>query len=222
MKGKFITFEGGEAVGKSTQISRLARHLVDNNIDVVTTREPGGSAGAEIMRHILKTGAARAMGLDDFGEALLFAAARADHVDVTIRPALESGQWVLCDRFVDSTRVYQGTSGKLTKHVLDRLEHVATAGLMPDLTLLLDLRADIGIARAKTRREATNEVTDRFEAEDLKIQEKWRQTYLDIARKNRKRFEVIDASRSIDNIGIEIWSVVKNRYIENQFSKVKD
>lgn len=142
--GLFITFEGGEGAGKSTQIRTLADRLKAAGRDVVVTREPGGSAGGEAVRHVLLSGAAEAYGPSM--EAILFSAARADHVDTVIRPAVDSGKDVLCDRFMDSSRVYQGVTGNLDPSFMRALERVAIAGMVPDLTLILDLPPEEGCA----------------------------------------------------------------------------
>ena len=148
-RGRFVTFEGGEGAGKSTQIRLLADRLKRQGLDVVVTREPGGSALAERLRALLLAG--RAHDLGALGEAVLFSAARADHVDRLIRPALMAGQWVLSDRFADSTRVYQGAVGAVPMGQVAALEKLALDGLKPDLTLVLDLSAEAGLARAAAR-----------------------------------------------------------------------
>ena len=147
MRGKFITFEGGEGTGKSTQAAMLALRLEALGHRVQLTREPGGSPGAEVIRHVLLSGAAKPLGPDV--EAMLFAAARDDHVQCTILPALEAGKWVICDRFVDSTRVYQGILGAVDHRLIRGLERVAVGDLMPDLTIMLDIPVDVGMARAR-------------------------------------------------------------------------
>ncbi|HVL71884.1 MAG TPA: dTMP kinase, partial [Beijerinckiaceae bacterium] len=149
-QGRFITFEGGEGAGKSTQIARLARRLTERGLDVVVTREPGGSERAERIRSTVLQGAAKALG--PFAEALMFSAARRDHLDKTIRPALARGAVVLCDRFSDSTRAYQGADGGAEPGLIDALERVVVEETRPDLTLVLDLPAQEGLARAARRR----------------------------------------------------------------------
>lgn len=211
-EGKFITFEGGEGVGKSTQIRLLSEKLKEHGIDCILTREPGGSPKAEKIRNLLLSGKAEEMGIGPGGEAVLFAAARADHVDNKIKPALTTGQWVLCDRFMDSTRIYQGESGDVSVNLVDTLERIAIDGIRPDLTLILDLRAEIGLARANSRREV-GEAADRFEREALNIHENRRNAFLQLARKDPKRCRVIDASQSIDEIADDIWQVVEQRFI---------
>lgn len=200
MSGYFITFEGGEGVGKTTQISRLASHLRDAGYEVVETREPGGSPGAEAVRYVLLSGAAEPLGQET--EAVLFAAARSDHVETVIRPALERGAIVLCDRFMDSSRVYQGLSGKLDKEFMSGLERVAVNGILPDRTFILDIDVAEGMARAGKRR--GEDTADRYEKEDLKVHEERRQGFLDIAKKEPERCVVINASADADSIANEI------------------
>lgn len=199
-RGYFITFEGGEGAGKSTQIKQLADHLKSAGYDVVVTREPGGSPGAEAVRHVLLSGAAEPLGPEI--EAILFAAARSDHVEQVIRPALQRGVIVLCDRFMDSSRVYQGLAGSLPGKFMSGLEKVAVNGVIPDLTFILDLDVQEGMARAGSRRGGDN--ADRFEKEDLAVQEARRKAFLEIARKEPGRCRVIDASQDIDRIAHEI------------------
>src|SRR5262249_28317962 len=143
--GLFVTFEGGEGAGKSTQIRRLAETLKARGHDVLVTREPGGSPGAEAVRHVLLSGAAEAFGTRM--EAFLFAAARNDHFEEVIRPALLAGKVVLCDRFMDSSRVYQGITGNLEPDFIDALQRVAINGIVPDCTLILDIPAKVGLER---------------------------------------------------------------------------
>lgn len=194
-RGVFITFEGGEGAGKSTQIKRLAARLRIKGYDLVVTREPGGSPGAEAVRHVLLSGAAEPFGPET--EALLFAAARADHVDQVIRPAIDRGEIVLCDRFIDSSRVYQGVTGNLDPELMAEIERVAVAGTMPDLTIILDLDPAIGLLRAASRREK-GEIADRFEKETLDVHTARRDAYLEIARREPDRCVVVDASQSAD------------------------
>ncbi|MGN6303976.1 MAG: dTMP kinase [Mesorhizobium sp.] len=196
-KGFFITFEGGEGAGKSTQIQRLARKLRAKKYDVVVTREPGGSPGAEAVRHVLLSGAAEPFGPKM--EALLFAAARSDHVEQVIRPAVERGAIVLCDRFMDSSRVYQGVTGGLDPAFMQELEAVAINGMVPDLTLILDLDAAEGLRRANARRAAADG-PDRFEKETLSIHKRRREAFLAIAKAEPGRCRVIDAAASADAV----------------------
>ena len=205
--GLFVTFEGGEGAGKSTQIRLLAESLKARGLDVVTTREPGGSPGAEAVRHFVLSGAA-----EDYGtrmEALLFAAARSDHVEELIRPALTDGKVVLCDRFMDSSRVYQGVTGNLEPAFIEALERVAINGVAPDCTLILDLPATVGLARARARAgETDNSTPDRFEKEELETHEKRREAFLDIAEREPLRCRVIDATREQAEIAEQILAIV--------------
>src|SRR5271154_3964646 len=149
-RGRFISFEGGEGSGKSTQIKILAERLAGVKLHAIVTREPGGSPGAEIIRHLVLSGMGKLLGAE--AETLLFAAARDDHVRTVINPALNQGIWVLCDRFADSTRVYQGSLGKVAPAVLNAMERVTIGDLKPDLTIILDVPVEIGLARAAERR----------------------------------------------------------------------
>lgn len=208
MAGRFITFEGGEGAGKSTHIRLLADRLRAVGIGVVVTREPGGSPGAEYLRHVLLSGAAEKHG--PVAEAILFAAARIDHVDQTIRPALERGEWVLCDRFYDSTRVYQRDGDGVDPELVTTLERVAVDGVRPDLTLILDLPVDIGLERITKRR--GGDAPDRFEKEDTDVHQRRRDAFLRIAADEPDRCVVIDASASLDAVAEDIWSAVCERF----------
>jgi dTMP kinase len=207
MRGKFITFEGGEGTGKSTQAAMLGARLESYGLAVQLTREPGGSPGAEIIRHVLLTGAAKPLGADV--EAMLFAAARDDHVQCTILPALRSGKWVVCDRFADSTRVYQGILGQVDQKLLNVLERVSVGELAPDLTVILDLPVQVGLERAKLRRGPAQ--ADRFEGEGADFHEKLREAYLAIAAREPDRCVVIDAIASKDVVADKIWQAVQSR-----------
>jgi dTMP kinase len=207
MRGKFITFEGGEGSGKSTQVAGLAMRLQKLGISVQVSREPGGSAGAEAIRHVLLSGAAKPLG--PHAEAILFAAARADHLRETIRPALERGQWVISDRFADSTRVYQGVLGNVEAGVIARLEKLVVGEQMPDLTIILDLDPTIGLARVTKRR--GNAPIDRFEAEEFDFHKKLREAYLDLAAREPGRVAVIDASGDATSVANAVWAVVDAR-----------
>jgi dTMP kinase len=207
-RGRFITLEGGEGAGKSVQSRLLTGRLEDLGLTVVSTREPGGSPHAEALRAIILGGAAARFGAA--GEALLFSAARIDHIDATIAPSLALGHWVVCDRFADSTRAYQGAAGRLDRAFIARLEQVAVGECKPDLTLILDLPAEQGLARAARRRGGVADV-DRFESEGLAFHRTLRQAFLDIAREEPERCAVIDASADEGAVGREIWSVVVDR-----------
>jgi len=206
-RGRFITLEGGEGAGKSVQARRLEARLRRAGLKVVRTREPGGSPHAEELRKMILSGLARPFGPE--GEALLFAAARIDHLDATILPALDRGRWVVCDRFADSTRVYQGAAGDLPLTFIARLEKVVVGANGPDLTLMLDVPAEAGLARAASRRGARR--PDRFEGEGLDFHRTLRQAFLAIAASEPGRCAVIDAERSEDEVEGEIWKVVEAR-----------
>jgi dTMP kinase len=208
MRGRFITFEGGEGAGKSTQVRLLEQRLRAAGCDVVPTREPGGSPGAEAMRHILLSGAAKPLGAD--AEAILFAAARDDHVRCVIEPALRAGSWVLCDRFADSTRAYQGILGKVDMRLINGLERIAVGDTHPDLTLVLDLPPEIGLARAAVRR--GQDEPDRFEAESLDFHARLRAAFRSIVEQAAQRCVLVDASGDPEQIAEKIWGIVRARF----------
>ena len=207
MRGKFITFEGGEGTGKSTQAAMLALRLESLGLRVLLTREPGGSPGAEIIRHVLLSGAAKPLGPE--AEAMLFAAARDDHVRCTILPALEVGHWVICDRFADSTRVYQGALGDVDYRLIKALERVSLGDLYPDLTLVLDVPVALGLKRAARRRGSAN--PDRFEAETIDFHDKLRQAYLALAAAEPDRCVIIDAAAPKEKVARQVWKAVNSR-----------
>lgn len=204
MKGLFITFEGGEGAGKSTQIQLLAKYLTSKGLDAVVTREPGGSPGAEAVRHVLLSGAAEPFG--SALEAMLFASARNDHVEQVIRPAKQAGKIVLCDRFIDSSRVYQGTTGNLDDSLMCSIERIAINGMKPDLTIILDLPAEEGLRRAHARR--GSDKPDRFEKEARETHQIRREAFLRIAQEEPERCKVVDASRDVDAISQDISAIV--------------
>ncbi len=206
-RGRFITLEGGEGAGKSVQAKRLEDNLKSLGLEVVRTREPGGSPDAEALREAILSGFAAQFGPE--GEALLFAAARIDHLDQTILPALRRGAWVVCDRFADSTRAYQGVAGNLPTAFIARLEQVVVGANAPDLTLILDIPAEAGLKRAAKRRGKGG--ADRFEAEALAFHQTLRRAFLDIARAEPRRCAVIDALRSQKNVAADIWATVEAR-----------
>lgn len=195
MSGRFITLEGGEGAGKSTQLRALAQALVARGIEVVTTREPGGSPGAEAIRGLLLSGAADRWNAR--AEALLFAAARADHVEKTIRPALDEGKWVLCDRFVDSSRAYQSGASGLADEDIMALHRIGSAGLLPDRTLVLQLPAREAEARAAARDAGAS---DRFGARDRAFHRKVAEAFERYARLEPDRFRVVNASGSAETV----------------------
>ena len=205
-QGLFVTFEGGEGAGKSTQIRMLADQLRAAGHEVLVTREPGGSPGAEAIRHVVLSGAAEPFGPEM--EAVLFAAARADHIDRTIHPALERGAVVLCDRFVDSSRVYQGVTGGIDRGFMESLERTTVEDMMPDLTLILDIDPEEGLRRASERRGGSQ--ADRFEKEALSLHRRRRKAFLEIAKAEPKRCKVIDASRPTGKIAAEIASTIED------------
>ena len=214
MAGRFITFEGGEGAGKSTQIRLLAERLKNAGTTCVITREPGGTATAEAIRKMLLSGLAQQLGVD--GEAVLFAAARADHVERVIRPALAAGQWVLSDRFFDSTHVYQANADP---SFLDALDRVAVGRTRPDLTVILDISAEVGIARAAARIAAAGTAPDRFERDDIALHEERRRAFLEIAAAEPDRCAVVDASQSEAEVARAIWRAVDERLIRPQTAR---
>ncbi len=204
-RGRFITLEGGEGAGKSTQIRLLADALRAAGIDVVTTREPGGSAGAEAVRDLLVNGEpGRWLPVS---EAMLLSAARHDHVMRSIRPALDAGRWVLCDRFADSTMAYQGYGHGLDHEVLTTLRDIAIGKTRPDLTLILDIDPAQGLARAAARRGGE----DRYERMQVTFHERLREGYQAIAKAEPFRCVIVDASAGIDVIQAAIRAVIADR-----------
>lgn len=206
--GKFITLEGGEGTGKSTQAELLVDRLQDRGLEVVMTREPGGSPFAERLRDLLLD--ATAPDHSALSEALLFYAARADHLDRLIQPALADGRWVICDRFSDSTRAYQGAAGALGSKAIDMLDSLVVGTTQPDLTLIIDLDVEVGLERANDRRNARH--ADRFERRDVEFHEKLRRSFLKIAADDPKRCVIIDGNQDIDTISNTIWTIVKERF----------
>jgi len=209
LRGRFITFEGGEGSGKSTHAATLAQRLKSSGVPVALTREPGGSTGAEIIRHILLSGIAKPLGAET--EAILFAAARDDHVRNVILPAIRAGTWVICDRFIDSTRVYQGALGHVDQRLIRSLERVTVGPAVPDLTFILDVPAQVGLARAKSRR--GQDAADRFEAESMEFHEKLRQAYRALAAEEPKRCVVIDGRPPREVVSERIWALVHERLL---------
>lgn len=205
-RGKFISFEGGEGSGKSTQIRKLAERLDAAKLRAIVTREPGGSPGAEIIRHLVLSGMGKLLGPE--AETLLFAAARDDHVHTLIQPALNQGLWVLCDRFSDSTRAYQGRLGQVEPGVLNAMQRVTIGDLKPDLTIILDIPVEIGLQRAALRR--GNGAPDRFEGEDIKFHQGLREAYRQIAAEEPQRCELIDANADADTVAARVWTALRN------------
>ena len=218
MRGHFITFEGGEGSGKSTHAAMLAHRLISLGLGVVLTREPGGSPGAEIIRHVLLSGLAKPLGAET--EAILFAAARDDHLRNTIRPALDAGQWVICDRFLDSTRVYQGALGHVDARMIQSLERVTVGDTLPDLTFILDVPATVGLARATTRRGKGK--ADRFEAEAIEFHEELRNAFRALTKQEPERCIAIDGRAPREVVAERIWSVVNARLAPKQAAAVPE
>ncbi len=204
-KGKFITFEGGEGAGKSTQVKLLAGSLADAGIDVLTTREPGGAPGAEEIRNLLVNGAINRW--TPLSEALLNYAARAEHLDKTVYPALAKGQWVISDRFADSTMAYQGFGHGVARETLNSLYAAVVGDFKPDLTLIFDLDLETGLKRAGTRGEGE----DRYERMGRDFHERLRQGFLEIAKEDSDRCVLVDAAGSIDDLSRSIRRVVSDR-----------
>lgn len=213
--GKFITFEGGEGSGKSTQARLLADRLKMHGVNAILTREPGGSPFAERVRALLLDPAVPSH--SPLSEALLFYAARADHLDKTIRPALAADSWVICDRFSDSTRVYQGAAGGLGAEALAALERLVVTPTSPDLTFILDLAPADGLARARARGAAVNlgsTETDPFERRDAQFHERLRAGYLAIAAAEPQRCVLVDGAQAPDAIAAGIWAQVARRLLQ--------
>jgi dTMP kinase len=208
-RGRFISFEGGEGSGKSTQIRLLAGRLASAKQRAIVTREPGGSPGAEIIRHLVLSGMGKLLGAD--AETLLFAAARDDHVHTIIEPALKQGVWVLCDRFFDSTRVYQGALGKVAPGILNAMQRVTIGDLKPDLTIILDVPVEVGLMRAAARRGSA--AADRFEAEDIKFHQELREAYRQIAVAEPQRCVLIDATAEPDIVAANVWSTLRDKFL---------
>lgn len=207
-RGRFISFEGGEGSGKSTQIKTLAERLAAAKLRTIVTREPGGSPGAEIVRHLVLSGMGKLLGPD--AETLLFAAARDDHVRTVIEPALKQGIWVLCDRFSDSTQVYQGIVGQVAPAIVSAMQRVTIGDLKPDLTVILDVPVEVGMQRAAARRGAG--APDRFEAEDIRFHQKLRDAYRQIAAAEPERCVLIDATAEPAMVAAKIWSALRDRF----------
>ncbi|MEC5127644.1 dTMP kinase [Verrucomicrobiales bacterium BCK34] len=214
-RGKFITFEGSEGCGKSTQIKRFVEMLTDRGFETIQTREPGGTAVGERIRDLLQHDDAGSE-LADESELLLFAASRAQLVREVIAPALERGAWVIADRFLDSTTVYQGGGRGLNIESVQQINAFAVGDTMPDLTILLDLDAATGHARAVA---ATGDKPDRMESQPIAFFEKVRQGYLDLATSEPDRISVIDASDTIEAVAAQIREVFEFRFPDSDASK---
>lgn len=204
-RGRFITFEGGEGTGKSTQARRLAAALGARKIPAIVTREPGGSPGAEEIRALLVSGDPGRW--NPLTEALLFYAARSDHTERTIKPALADGKWVICDRFSDSSFAYQGAGRGLDRETVRRIETIAIGDFKPDLTFILDLPPEIGLERAGRR----GNYETRFEEFDAAFHSRMRKAFLDIARRAPDRCVVIDAGKDADEVAEAVLKTLKSR-----------
>ena len=211
---RFITFEGGEGVGKSTQVKRLLVRLNRGNIEAVRTREPGGTPKAEAIRAFILQGRSEAWGPG--AEAILFAAARLDHVNQLIAPSLDSGKWVISDRFHDSTRAYQGLTGGVDDKLIQALETLALNGHQPDVTIVLDMDPEAAFGRVSGREleQALTETGDRFEKENLDWHRRLREAFLAIARANPERCVVLPAAQNEDALEEEVWDTLVRRFPE--------
>ena len=206
-RGRFITFEGGEGAGKSTQVQRLAARLKAGGHEVVTTREPGGSPGAESIRDLVLRGAADRW--SPVTETLLMYASRRDHIERVIQPALGRGAWVVCDRFADSTRAYQGAAGGTDPALISALETHIVGETKPHLTLVFDLPAEVGLARANARAGAEM----RFESKGMAFHERLREGFRAIAATEPDRCTLIDATASMDEVEAAVWAAVADRLV---------
>jgi len=212
----FITLEGGEGGGKTTQSAALAERLRKAGLDVLQTREPGGTPRAEAIREVLLSGKAKRFG--PLGEAVLFYAARESHLELAIRPALEKGRWVVCDRFSDSTRAYQGAAGGLPLSVIDVLDTAVVGATRPDLTIIFDLPPELGLRRAAERKrrradgDSADKGLDRFETMSLAFHRSLREEFLAIAKAEPKRCAVVDASKDVQHVADETWAIVRERF----------
>jgi dTMP kinase len=206
-RGKFITLEGGEGAGKSTQAARLSERLRARGIEVVKTREPGGSTGAEAIRNLVVAGDAERW--SPRTETLLMYAARSDHLERTILPTLAAGHWVVCDRFADSSRAYQGAGGGAPEAFIEALDAAVVGRDQPDLTLVFDLPVEIGLERAFGR----GLFETRFESKGLAFHQRLRDGFLGVAKRHPERCVVIDAAGDLDQVTDRIWAAVEARLL---------
>jgi dTMP kinase len=203
-QGKFITFEGGEGTGKSTQAALLVQRLTELGIDVVRTREPGGSPGAEVIRNLVVCGDPARW--SPRTELLLMYAARSDHLERTILPALDAGKWVVCDRFADSSRAYQGAAGGVPQDLIEALDEGVVGARQPDLTLMFDLPVELGLERALERGATEN----RFESKGLAFHQRLRDGYLSIAAIHTERCRIIDATGVPEEVSDRVWRAIES------------
>ena len=206
-RGRFITFEGGEGAGKTTQARLLVERLRARGLDVLQTREPGGSPGAEEIRGIAVSGEADRWSART--ETLLMYAARSDHLERTILPALAAGCWVVCDRFADSSRVYQGAGGGTPESLIEALDDAVVNGDQPDLTLVFDLPVEVGLDRAFGR----GLFETRFESKGLAFHQKLRDGFLQVAERHPERCVVLDATGEVEAVSARLWAVVEERLL---------
>lgn len=218
-QGKFITLEGGDGGGKTTQAALLAERLKRGGVDVLQTREPGGTPRAEAIREVLLSGKAKRFG--PLGEAVLFYAARESHLELAIRPALERGTWVVCDRFSDSTRAYQGAAGGLPMSIVDTLENAVVGPTRPDLTLIFDLPPEEGLRRSaqRTKTDGTTSSSppkgagsDRFETMNIAFHRTLREEFLAIAKSEPDRCVILDARVPVQRLADQVWATVRDRF----------
>jgi dTMP kinase len=207
-RGRFIAFEGGEGAGKSTQVKAVVARLRDRGLEVVQTREPGGSPGAEALRNLLVTGEAGRW--SPLSELLMMYAARSDHLEKVIRPALERGAWVVCDRFADSSRAYQGAGGGVEPSFIEAVDEAVVGDTQPDLVIVMDMPVEAGLRRAASR----GDIENRFESKGAAFHERLRQGFLDRAAAVPERYRVVDADRAIDAIAADIWAVLDTAFPE--------
>ena len=206
-RGKFITLEGGEGAGKTTQAMRLVERLRERGIETIRTREPGGSPGAEAIRNLVVSGETEAW--SPMTETLLMYAARSDHLERTIRPALEAGRWVVCDRFADSSRAYQGAAGGVAPNVIEAIDAAVVGADQPDLTLIFDLPVEVGLERAFGR----GLFETRFEAKGLAFHQRLRDGFAAIARHHPDRCVMIDADADPETVEARLWATVEARLL---------
>lgn len=209
-RAPFITLEGGEGSGKSTQIRLLSEWLAENAINHLCTREPGGAPGAEEIRELVLTGEVDRW--TPMTEVLLYTAARSDHVERVIVPAIEQGRWVLCDRFTDSSVAYQGAGRGVGVEKVKALQRLVLGDLKPDLTLILDLPIEVGLQRAVSRETDKAKKEDRFERMDKSLHEQSRSVYLSIAAEEPERCVIVNADQGIDELQDELRAVIEDRF----------
>jgi len=207
VRGRFITFEGGEGAGKTTQARLLAERLRERGIDVVQTREPGGSPGAEEIRAIAVSGDAERWSART--ETLLMYASRSDHLERKILPALEEGKWVVCDRFADSSRAYQGAGGGAPESLIEALDKHVVGDNQPNLTVVFDIPVEVGLERAFGR----GLFETRFESKGLEFHQKLREGFLEVAVRHPERCVVLDATGEVEDVAERLWAVVEERLL---------